>query len=168
MNIDQVRAMIDAIHKREDHVIRAEVSDGWPSMIAGFSSDEILFDIEGSSTKMSDPTFARQLAGALILWANKQEGIRPENGDEMETLIKFCALFDVVDDTHPVNNSRADWYARMTPLMTVETLKRNRADLNVIAKELAKSHAPAARTELADINRAIDYIHHELKKKGEK
>jgi hypothetical protein len=161
VNVEDVRAMVSAIQKEEQYDFQIDEATWVRICPEGID----MVDEQGHRLvdNFYDVTTIRQLAGAFILWCNVKQDMRPENGDEMNALIKFCALFELPQKGHPVNGSRADWYARMTPIMSVETLKRNESDLRKIALQANKERDHAT---LRDANRALDYIHYELKKKG--
>jgi hypothetical protein len=155
---EEIMQMLDAIHAKKPYVYKLSDVD-----IFEFKSDRVKSTYRcGHGFTFDDVETARNLAGALIVWANVQEDYTP-TGDEMAALVKLAGFVEWPTKHHPVNQSRAEWYAKMTPLMSIETLKRNKSDLRKIALQANKERDHAT---LRDANRALDFIHYELKQKG--
>lgn len=76
MNTEEVVAMIDAITEGKDYVLRPKVIEGYQGIAIGVSDDSVLFSTEGDplGTRIEDPRTAREIAGALVAWANRKEG----------------------------------------------------------------------------------------------
>lgn len=167
MNTEEVCAMIDAITEGRKYVY--ENNGGTSRMTVdedGISfSAEITFLIE-------QPRTAREIAGALVAWANRKEG----NANEVEAF-RVAAEFkpttsipeeivkrqQAVYEPPATNNKvpgcwRADWYRRNVTSMSQETKDRNLKDLRGIweaGKSTAMRSSTMTKEEASDIYAAI-------------
>lgn len=166
MNTDEVVAMIDAITEGKIFAKRWNLSEGGHF---NFASDGEGIALRTSGvTEIQDPRTAREIAGALVAWANKKEG--HNEGAAFLGKLAVSILNDGGVDFPSVNDwahikagrdTRTNWYARNVKRMTLETLKRNKQDL-----EGTKAQTPPG-PELDDIRRAINVIDDELYKRDQ-
>ncbi|MFG2268081.1 hypothetical protein [Streptomyces sp. NPDC048720] len=124
-----------------------------------------LYDADGEfAFKVNDPKVAQGLAGALVWWAFQQQGKKP-TGEEMAACMELFGWADKAFGYHDVNESRAKWYERNIPIMTLETLQRNLRDLKLIG---ARAQAQNDNATFNDVVKAIGYLQHAIREKEAK
>ena len=137
MNTEEVVAMIDAITEGRyyAHSFETTPNSNTISIEVGTNNPEVdsefwfsTFD-EGVQflAKINDPRVAREIAGALVAWANKQEGVRSAKPREIsESEWQSSGTL-----RRKVRNGcwREDWYRRNVGNMSQETKDRNLRDL---------------------------------------
>lgn len=170
MNTEEVVAMIDAIteggyyahaFETKQDTITIEVG-GATSVDDNAADGEFWFSsfTPGANflAKIDDPRTAREIAGALVAWANRKEGFtegkaRRESfdlllSDESHRVFtgkvteRQLTVYGQLNDGKKKvgNSSRADWYRRNVENMSQETKDRNLKDLRVIGAA-ATTHA---------------------------
>jgi hypothetical protein len=142
VNSDEIVEMIDAIYEGKYYahgfstkkdVITIEVG-------AAEGTEEFWFSsfTPGANflAKIDDPRTAREIAGALVAWANRKDGLN--NGAHFLSRLGVSIIddgrpeFPSVDDYMHINrgnDTRKNWYARNVGRMTQETKDRNLKDL---------------------------------------
>lgn len=143
MNTDQVVEMIDAITEGRpyDHTWEsANLSDALHLATTGTMAR---FGIRGEVFDVEDPRTAREIAGALVAWANRKQGHNV--GAQFLGRLAVSILSDGSVGFPSVNDwahikagrdSRANWYARNVKNMSQETKDRNLKDLIGIQAEM--------------------------------
>ena len=165
MNTDQVVEMIDAITNGSRYVLPiAEDETGRGKLKMRTNSEEVLFYTEGLTSfagQVDDPRTAREIAGALVAWANRKEGKSNAHGGLKLGLSEVTgpSTADVIK-LMSGRDTKADWFTRNVDNMSVETLCRNFDDLMYITKMKAISD-----TDRADANSAKNVVWKALKEK---
>jgi hypothetical protein len=136
MKTEKVVAMIDTITDGRQFAHRWEGEEN----SFNFASSDSGFAVQASSFGCSDPRTAREIAGALVAWANRKEG----NGNETEAFRVSADHF---------SKSRAEWYERSVKYMSQETKNRNLKDLHSIALEYSDLDV-----DYDDIQKAIQVL----------
>jgi hypothetical protein len=133
LNTQEVVEMIDAITKGRNYRLDVPTTQSSDEMYVGFDTGAVIFHGVGMSflATITDPRTAREIAAALVSWANHKDGGLP-----------FTPLLN--------SGWRYEWYKRSVANMTQETKDRNLQDLEAIYRN------PNTSTEEADdIARAI-------------
>ena len=180
MNTEQVVEMIDAISEGRNYRLDVNTTQTSDEMYVGFDSGAIVFHGVGMSflSTVTDPRTAREIAGALVAWANrkdaqskpgelwleelKSKSIEAMGYDPVAT--QQVAAFDAnsearapsPEDWKAIKNgydSRANWYRRNVGRMSQETKDRNLKDLKAIQKTV-----PGGSIEWSDIQAAIQIL----------
>lgn len=165
---NKVLEMFRAIRKGRNYSLEIEGANNTGECRLQFASDSFSLKLlEGWETEIDDPRTAREIAGILVTWANAKEG-RSFTGEEMDGAMTLFGWANVQDIHHPVNQTRAKWYDDMVGIMTTDTLKRNYADLRILAKRLARENAKhdTGWNDLSDVRRAIGVCHSEFRDRG--
>jgi hypothetical protein len=180
MNTEEVVEMIDAITEGKVYATSFEgrslsgKHDGQMTIAVGnsgfgFKIGRELFDV-------TDPRTAREIAGALVAWANRKDGefnaIHQDAQHAIEGSLGLYVANGVkksgvgeADETNPTApspsdwkaikngyDSREEWYRRNVSRMTQETKNRNLKDLDAM---LGDSTNPA---ESRDIRKAMKIL----------
>lgn len=172
MNTEEVVAMIDAITDGRTFTLDVNTIEGEPSIAAKFTMDEVsIYGQGGFATAIDDPRTAREIAGALIAWANRKDGLVSWDtaksvtiyGQDLRDAIRDKRTTSIPEElkhygelggTKRVGNSSyADWYRRNVENMTQETKDRNLKDLLGIQEDVS-----IVSEEHADICAAIDIL----------
>lgn len=129
MNTEQVVEMIDAI----------TAGRPWGTEIGGLTvgSNSELFGLAGY-VDITEPQQAREIAGALVAWANRKEGAK----------VGFSEELAVTDPTW-----REEWYRRNVNNMNSETRQRHIHDLKGIL-----TRETLTEVEQTDTKRAIEIL----------
>lgn len=185
MNSEQVVAMIDAITEGKYYAHGFETKQDTITVEVGMANrqneEEFWFSsfTPGANflAKIDDPRTAREIAGALIAWANRREGESNGTSRAIEAMgydpvaTQQVAAFDA--NTKPTNSIpegvqrhmlselhvspksiwRADWYRRNVKNMSQETKDRNLKDLRGI-----RSTQEMTLAERFDIDEAIQIL----------
>lgn len=98
MNTNEVVAMIDAITEGRSYRLNVETTQSSDEMYLGFDSDAVIFHGVGMSflATVTDTRTAREIAGALVAWANRKEG-KPEQGNNPIADSIWIEGFAIVD-----------------------------------------------------------------------
>ena len=156
MNTEEVVAMIDAITEGKPFVHRWESETD--SLIFATSPEKaVLSDTGDFCFDLRDPRTAREIAGALVAWANRKDGIQQPKSFEatdpnnphpgmyhfafgcrecfpaLKTMTEESLASQLIDMK---KNGRAQWYRRNVDRMSQETKDRNLQDLRGIQAEL--------------------------------
>lgn len=163
--------MIDAITEGQEFKHEWLESNEFDPLSIRTIPSALQFTSEGSSFvfECNDPRVAREIAGALVAWANRKEGKTDEpnpiadaiwveslraNRNVQKSLTEVTA--PSISDWANIKSGRStreEWYRRNVRHMTPETLKRNMKDLKEI-----KAQTPVG-PEYDDIQKAIDILH---------
>lgn len=159
MTTNKVMEMINAIFDGKPY--RMEVNsadDNFENMEVRFRSDNVVFVEKGGAfvCTVNDPRIAREIAAALVTWANRQESSKSSG-------VHILVSAPIAQD--PVNNSRESWYTRTVRMMTDDTIQRNMKDLQSIEASLASNRNETP--ELEDVRAAISICHAELRRRKE-
>jgi hypothetical protein len=121
--------------------------------------------------KINNPRTAREIAGALVAWANRKEGdplsrtiqrrtvqaiVGDDWNEEVNTADEVTGLMnwqDVKSDNHP----REEWYRRNVGQMSQETKDRNLKDLMAIKEQNATMVGPD-QPSMLDLQAAIQIL----------
>lgn len=165
MNTDEVCKMIDAITEGKEFTLSVPVPVGENSLTLKFHEDEIsIYGAHGFATAIRNLRDIREIAAALVAWANRKDGTIDLAAMSILGSIRWAELKkSAEDDTAPSihdwaniksgRSTREEWYRRNVRHMTPETLKRNMKDLKEI-----KAQTPVG-PEYDDIQKAIDILH---------
>jgi hypothetical protein len=172
MDAEQVCEMIDTITEGRNYDLEIKGANDTGECRLQFASGSFsLALLEGWATEIDDPRTAREIAAALIAWANHKDGIV---FDQLTAAANLAAMrksptAPTVEDWAEIKSgrsSREEWYRRNVERMSLETLKRNKEDLKGIRANLP-THSPTRETDWADINKAINIINDELLKRDQ-
>lgn len=155
MNTEQVVEMIDAISEGRTYGFMPSVTEASDTLNFTFNKNEInIFSGEDFAACVENPRTARELAGALIVWANKQEDatVHPDMA------VGFMRLMGM--NGAPGKYDRDDcwrekWYRIHAPNMTKETLKVNMRDLNKL-KDTFIVERGNGHWSVSDVQKAIN------------
>jgi len=153
MNTEQVVAMIDAITEGKKY------TTDWETAQDGLE-DDLRIEVSGNSFNLigldrrfvhviRDPRAAREIAGALVAWANRKEGdplsrtiqrrtVQAIVGDAWNEEVNTTNAdkYGTIDGEPMVSlrhgESREDWYRRNVGRMSQETKDRNLHDLKAM------------------------------------
>lgn len=135
------------------------------SMTIQAFGDRVTFAVgdDGPTVEIADPAKAREIAGLLVAWSKKHDGVE-FNAADLLIAMRFEKWAHRRDTDSPVNQSRQKWYYRMAPMMTTDALKRNYRDLRILAKDLANRQADGENvwSDLSDVRRSIDICYNEF------
>lgn len=130
MNTEQVVEMIDAITEGRNYTlaIPGDKESGEAEIV--FTPSRFYIKLtEGWGTEHDNTRLAREIAGALIAWANRKEG-------GSTAAAKSPVIWETKSPRIGKNSadsrgglSRADWYARNVHQMSQEAKDRNLRDL---------------------------------------
>lgn len=84
MNTEEVTKMIDAITEGKNYTleIKGDKETGVVEIV--FTDSRFYIKLaEGWGTEHTNPRIAREIAGALIVWANRKEKNRPSIDDDL-------------------------------------------------------------------------------------
>lgn len=139
MNTEEVVAMIDAITAGKPFVNRWESESD--SLIVATSPEKFVMQDTGDFVfTLRDPRTAREIAGALVAWANRKDG-------------QLGALPSTDVDQTSSAGSRATWYRRSVGIMSQEAKNRNLKDLTAIQAQMHPNDV-----EQVDIAAAIQIL----------
>ena len=142
MNTEEVVAMMNAITEGAQ----------WSRTIEGEAeSDSLRFAVEADRVllgtldydyvcEIQNPRTAREIAGALVAWANRKDG-------------QLGALPNTDVDQTSSAGSRATWYRRSVGIMSQEAKNRNLKDLTAIQAQMHPNDV-----EQVDIAAAIQIL----------
>lgn len=155
---EKILEMLEAIKAGEEYEFRA-------------GNGEVIADRNGISFvprydhlfEVEDVDSVRQIGAAFIMWANAKDGWT-FSADDIFNLTKLLGWTNNKPERHSVNATRAEWYERNIPFMTLETMKRNWEDLKKIERDYA-TNGEGIDTHLLDCRRAMDYLWHAMKEK---
>lgn len=164
MNTEQVVEMIDAISEGKRYTLSIasddDESNGKKSLAMRMGEGSILFYLRGPVSfagEIDNPRTAREIAGALVAWANRKEGkIQETKQVEASLILRSEATRPSTADAIKLMSGRStktEWYAANVGRMTPETKSRNLRDLREILAEGNVTH-----TEQADITTAIQIL----------
>lgn len=161
MNTDQVVEMIDAITEGKtfrtnwegaNETDTLEMLSGPDGIKLGNLQMQFVFD-------MTNPRTAREIAGALVAWANRKQG--HDVGAQFLGRLAVSIIADGSVEFPSVNDwahikagrdTRANWYARNIKNMTQETKDRNLKDLQAMLS------GTSGKAEDDDIRAAIQIL----------
>lgn len=153
MRSEDVVEMIDAITEGRDydHIWQSETD---PLHLAVREEMVLFHDGEGFIFQIRDPRTAREIAGALVAWANRKEGtpitseLKPTTSIPEEVVKRQQAIYERGNF-----GSHADWYRRSVKHMGQEAKDRNLRDLLAIL-----NGTMIGPDESADISAAIQIL----------
>lgn len=158
---EKILEMLEAIKEGRETI--TELGHSQNDIQIRFTSAGVFFESANGSNEVEDTDFARQIGAALIMWANVKDGWT-FSADDIFNLTKLLGWTNSKPENHTVNQSRAEWYERNIPFMTLETMKRNWEDLKKIERDYA-TNGEGIDTHLLDCRRAMDYLWHAMKEK---
>lgn len=165
-----ITKMMDTLRDNKPFKLKAVVSnfkeDNPDELHVFFGKKSVMFwDGDGNefAVKTSDVSVIRNLAGALILWANYQDKLNP-SGEETFAAFRLFGWHRTPNDSEAINGTRTKWYARTVGMMTPQTLQRNFEDLTAIENEMA-SKTKVDTEELRDIRVARNILWSEMCKR---
>lgn len=165
MNTEEVCAMIDAITEGKPFTLNIGTGVNFEFGPNGVS---LIADEIGVLARFTDARPSRELAGALIAWANRKDGFTPPPKNDMTELElkniqrdtfatheKFLSAFATKSDENQVRTWvwREEWHRRNVGRMTPETRDRNLKDLVEIQAELHPNDP-----QQADLAAAIEIL----------
>jgi hypothetical protein len=150
VNTEEVCKMIDDITEGRPKQVTWEGDAGeYDSITLRTISGAFQFTQHGNGAfvfQSDDPRTAREIAGALVAWANRKDGVTSNRNVQSDLLSekkeKDVAIW------------RENWYHRNIRNMTRETMERNMSDLQKIRRS-----TPFPSDEFDDIQKAIDILH---------
>jgi hypothetical protein len=159
VNTEEVVAMMDAITEGRNYDLEVAGDRESDNVRLQFASDSFAISHDPNSfavTEVTNPRVAREIAGALVAWANRKDSSTKGGKDAVEiTAAVWGAPARVnsggvggTDATNP--SSRAEWFRRNVNRMTQETKDRNLKDLRAILSDPMTRHE-----EHSDIQAAI-------------
>lgn len=173
MNTEEVVAMIDAItegryyahgFETKQDIITIEVGREGPHL--GNNTDEFWFSSFTPSAnflaKINDPRTAREIAGALVAWANRQDSNK-QDAETMSAIVWGSPArvaskeIGMADGETSMRESREEWYRRNVHHMTRGTLERNFNDLKEVL-----DLSPIGSEEALDCQKAMNILHDSL------
>lgn len=101
MNTEEVVAMIDAITEGKNTKIKWDGAALTGDLSIDSRVDSIRFAIKGDAFDIAHPRIAREIAGALVAWANRKEGWANNTSRAIEAMgydpvaMQQVATFDV-------------------------------------------------------------------------
>lgn len=153
--------MLDAIRNNTDWCAEFKANGSHDDLTLSFDAEHVSISVPDLGTHIfqtSDPKTLRSLAGVLVSWSNKLEGLDP-TATEMAAAMRLFGWTDAAFNSDPVNETRLNWYVKNVPLMTPKTMFRHFNDLRVLAKHLDGN-------QLYDVNRSIDVLWVAMRKTG--
>lgn len=164
MNTEQVVEMIDAISEGKPYQLAPSVdASSVDDLLVRFQPDGITFTELSNQFEalITDPRVAREIAGALVAWANQKQG----GNVDLATVVKLFGdgrpEFPSVNDWADIKCGRQTakyWYLRNVRNMSVESLNRNLESIKDNQKNI--SGGSILWDDLVD---AIDVIKAEIK-----
>jgi hypothetical protein len=138
VNTEEVCKMID------------DITEGKPFSRQNLNGEQVNIASQGDgfalAGTLTNPRTAREIAGALVAWANRKDGVTSNRNVQSDLLSekkeKDVAIW------------RENWYHRNIRNMTRETMERNMSDLKKIRRS-----TPFPSDEFDDIQKAIDILH---------
>jgi hypothetical protein len=147
----QVIEMLDAIFEGREWEI--EIKPGDRLML---DKDGITFSPRIDTLfEIDNPSIARQIAGALVSWANKVDDTAPLTGPEVMATMKLFDWATPRIEHHSVNKTRTEWYHRNVQIMTPKTMMRHFRDLKVLEKCYSRE---GNDIQLMDVGNSIDIL----------
>ena len=158
MTTNKVMEMINAIFDGQSYELTPETYELSSEFEIAFGKSEIAFNQPDGDfgAFIRNPRVAREIAAALVTWANRQESSKSSG-------VHILVSAPIAQD--PVNNSRESWYTRTVRMMTDDTIQRNMKDLQSIEASLASNRNETP--ELEDVRAAISICHAELRRRKE-
>jgi hypothetical protein len=169
MNTEQVTAMIDAITDGQETVFNWEGINLSDDLKLDIGTNGMGFLVGRERFDLNDSRVAREIAGALIAWADRKDGdplSKTAQRQTVQTIVgdAWNEEVDTVDeDQEPLIDGkrnivwREDWYRRNVGRMSRETMERNLEDLKVISKTTS-----AGSSDWDDIQKAMNILHDSL------
>lgn len=160
LNTEQVVEMIDAITEGRHTKIGWEGAALTDDLSLDFRKDSVRFTIRGEVFDVAHSRTAREIAGALVAWANRKEGSDIDLASVVKLFGDGTVEFPSVNDWAHIKSgrdTRENWYRRNVGRMTRETLERNMKDL----REIKQTMSPSSE-EWYDAQKAIDVLHDSL------
>jgi hypothetical protein len=149
MNTEEVVAMIDDITDGRPSVNGWENAVTGPGFILATAPQKIVMGDarDAFNFVITDERVAREIAGALVAWANRKGNLVGENERAVSKLNslsvvkpKFKVIHNPGEHANPKvlrSNWRAEWFRRNVGNMSQETKNRNLKDLREIQKTLS-------------------------------
>jgi hypothetical protein len=130
-------------------------------MRVSLTIDGIALRTIGDFFDLTDPDAARELAGILVMWANKKQN-RILDAEEADAYVRLFGANPNDDENHPINCPRLTWYSRNIKLMTPETMLRNYNDLKAIQEDMSQTNFNSY--EMNDIRNCLGLLWDRLSK----
>lgn len=159
--------MLDSITEGQPFTVEVPAQGDNSTMVIQLGEEYITFtDRLEFFSQIDSPAKAREIAGALVAWAHRQEDY-DFSAPELMVAMRLFNWAGKPSSNNPINRTRAKWYKRSVKIMTLATLERNYNDLHKLEKEMAVEYAKhhTGWDDLADVRAAVGICHWALRER---